>query len=294
MTDDQTLRLNDGGIIPRIGLGVWKLSRSDTRMAVRHALGHGYRHIDTASIYANEEGVGQGIRDAGLPRDSLFVSTKVWNADQGYDATLRALEQSLTRLQLSAVDLLLIHWPAQGLGRYIDTWRALIEAREQGKARSIGVSNFNHDHLCAIVEATDVKPALNQIELHPLLQQHALCEVHSRLGIATQAWSPLSQGQAFNHPVVLGLAEKHWRTLAQIILRWHLQRGNIAIPKSITPARIEENIQVFDFLLDPQDMAAIASMNTNQRLGPDPALFTFPRGWAPGCELSRRRASNAG
>ncbi|MFR0672050.1 aldo/keto reductase [Enterobacterales bacterium AW_CKDN230030176-1A_HGKHYDSX7] len=294
MSDDQRLRLNDGQVIPRLGLGVWKLSKSGARMAVHHALRNGYRHIDTASIYANEEGVGQGIRDAGLPRDSLFVSTKIWNADQGYDATLRALEQSLARLQLSAVDLLLVHWPAAGLGRYIDTWRALIEARVQGKARSIGVSNFNSDHLRAIVEATGVKPALNQIELHPLHQQAALCEVHTRLGIATQAWSPLSQGRAFNHPVVLGLAEKHWRTPAQIILRWHIQSGVLAIPKSITPARIEENLQVFDFVLDAQDMAAIASMNTNQRLGPDPALFTLPRGWSPGCELARRRAGKAG
>ncbi|MCX2684682.1 aldo/keto reductase [Pseudomonas sp. DCB_AW] len=294
MTTHQTLLLNDGEAIPQLGLGVWKVSKVDARLAVNHALRHGYRHIDTASIYGNEEGVGLGMQDAGLPRESVFITTKIWNADQGYDSTLRALEASLARLRLSTVDLLLVHWPAPGLGKYIDTWRALIEAQAQGKARSIGVSNFDESHLHTIINATGVKPALNQIELHPLLQQPCLRCAHAKLDIATQAWSPLSQGQTFNHPIVLGLAEKHWRTPAQIILRWHIQNGVIAIPKSITPARIEENIQVFDFALDEQDMAAIASMNIDKRLGPDPLQFTFPAGWSEVCELAQRRAGNAG
>lgn len=262
--------LSDGKAIPQLGLGVWQASPEQARTAVSQALQIGYQHIDTAAIYGNEEGVGAGIRDAGLSRDQVFVTTKVWNADQGFAAAGLALEQSLTRLQLDYVDLLLIHWPTPAKDRYVDTWRALIKAQEQGKVRSIGVSNFTGEHLQRLISETGVAPVLNQIELHPSLQQRELRRLHEQLGIRTQSWSPLGQGKALDNPVIKHIAARHNRSSAQVIIRWHLQLGLIAIPKSVTESRIRENFQVFDFQLDAEDLAAIATLDSGERLGPDP------------------------
>lgn len=259
--------------IPQVGLGVWQASDDEARAAVRVALEEGYRHVDTASIYGNEKGVGEGLRNAGTPREQVFLTTKIWNADQGLEAATAALDASLERLEVDYVDLLLIHWPTPSQDRYVDTWRALINAQRDGKARSIGVSNFNPDHLQRLIDETGVAPVLNQIELHPFMQQKELRQAHQSMGIATQSWSPLGQGSALTNPVILELARKHGRTAAQVIIRWHLELGLIAIPKSITPSRIRENFNVFDFVLDASDLAAIAALDSGKRLGPDPSTF---------------------
>jgi 2,5-diketo-D-gluconate reductase A len=264
------IKLSDGNQIPQLGLGVWLASQEEARAAVSHALQDGYRHVDTAAVYENEEGVGAGIRDSRVDRAEVFVTTKIWNAAQGFDTATKALDESLERLRLDYVDLLLIHWPAPSRDLFVDTWKALIRAKEQGKVRSIGVSNFNPDHLLRLIDETGVVPVLNQIELHPLFQRSALRRCHGELNIRTQSWSPLGQGQALNNPVIGEIAAKHGRTTAQVIIRWHLQLGLIAIPKSVTPERIHENSKVFDFKLDAEDMAAIAKLDSGLRLGPDP------------------------
>ncbi|MCV4276069.1 aldo/keto reductase [Pseudomonas capsici] len=268
-----TVQLSDGRAIPQIGLGVWQASDAEARSAVKTALEEGYRHVDTASIYANEEGVGEGIRASGVSRDEVFLTTKVWNDAHGFDAATQALDASLSRLKVEYVDLLLIHWPVPSQDNFVETWRALIQAQRMGKAKSIGVSNFNADHLRKLIVETGVAPVLNQIELHPFMQQQELRRIHQEMQICTQAWSPLGQGSALTDPVVLDIARKYDRTAAQVIIRWHLELGNIAIPKSITPARIKENLHVFDFSLDAWDIAAIATMNSGNRLGPDPSTF---------------------
>lgn len=272
-TPQLTIQLSDSHRIPQVGLGVWQASDDEARAAVRAALEEGYRHVDTASIYGNEKGVGEGLRDAGTPREQVFLTTKVWNADQGFEAATAALDASLERLKVDYVDLLLIHWPTPSRDKYVDTWRALINAQRDGKARSIGVSNFNPDHLQRLIDETGVAPVLNQIELHPFMQQKELRQAHQSMGIATQSWSPLGQGSALTNPVILELARKHGRTAAQVIIRWHLELGLIAIPKSITPWRIRENFDVFDFVLDASDLAAIAALDSGKRLGPDPGTF---------------------
>ncbi len=268
--------LNDGRSIPAVGLGVWQTPDVSAGEAVRTALDAGYRHVDTAAIYGNEGGVGAGIRAAALPRETVFVTTKVWNSDQGFDATLRAAEASLERLKLDHVDLYLIHWPAPRKGLYVETWKALIRLREEGRALSIGVSNFGVDHLDRIIGETGVTPVLNQIELHPRFQQRALREAHAARGIATESWSPLGQGQLLSDPDIAKIAAKHGRTPAQVIVRWHLENGLIVIPKSVTPSRIRENFDVAGFRLDPADMAAIAGLDSSDgRIGPDPAAAAF-------------------
>lgn len=268
-----TIQLSDAHRIPQVGLGVWQASNEDARAAVRVALQEGYRHVDTASIYGNEEGVGEGLRDAGTPREQVFLTTKIWNDAHGFDSATAALEASLKRLKVDYVDLLLIHWPAPSQNNYVEAWRAFIEAQRAGKARSIGVSNFNQDHLRRLIDDTGVAPALNQIELHPFMQQTELRQIHQEMGIATQSWSPLGQGTALTNPVILDIARKHDRTAAQVIIRWHLELGLIAIPKSITPSRIQENFNVFDFALDAADLIAIAALDSGGRLGPDPSTF---------------------
>ncbi|HEY0233477.1 MAG TPA: aldo/keto reductase [Afipia sp.] len=270
------LFLNDRKSIPQIGLGVWQTPPDVAGLAVETAIRAGYRHIDTAAIYGNEAEVGEGIRAANIGRENLFITTKLWNEDQGYDATLRAFEKSLDRLGLDYVDLYLIHWPSPQRGLYVDTWKAFVRLREQGLVRSIGVSNFEPEHLNKIISATGITPVLNQIELHPRFQQRKLRDVHERLGIATQSWSPLGQGTLLSHPTINAIAAKHGRTPAQIIIRWHIDNGLIVIPKSVTPVRIVENFDVFSFGLDDADLAAIAKLNASDgRIGPHPLEARF-------------------
>ncbi|MFB2585912.1 aldo/keto reductase [Herbiconiux liukaitaii] len=268
------LALNDGRSLPQLGLGVYKTTDAESADAVAFALEHGYRLIDTAAMYLNERGVGEGLRRSGLPRDEVFVTTKVWHTDNGYDSTLRSFDESLERLGTDHVDLYLIHWPAPASDRYVDTWRALIRLREEGRATSIGVANFHPKHIERIVGETGVVPAVNQVELHPWLPQAELRAFDAGLGIVTQAWSPLARGQVLDQAgdgsVLAQLAGKHGRTPAQIVLRWHLQLGIAIIPKSVTPSRILENIDVFDFTLDADDLAALATLETGERTGVDP------------------------
>ncbi|MCN9242634.1 aldo/keto reductase [Streptomyces sp. RY43-2] len=260
--------------MPQLGFGVWQVPDDEAQSAVATALEAGYRSIDTAAIYGNEEGVGRAVAASGLPREDLFITTKLWNGDQGYDATLRAFDTSLEKLGLEYVDLYLIHWPLPSRGTFVDTYKAFEKIHADGRAKAIGVSNFLPEHLKTLIEATSVIPAVNQIELHPHLQQHAARDFHAAQGIATEAWSPLGQGKGLLEvPAIVAIAQKHGRSPAQIVLRWHLQLGTIVIPKSVTPSRIKENIDVFDFSLDTEDMAAISALNEDRRIGPDPAAF---------------------
>jgi diketogulonate reductase-like aldo/keto reductase len=266
MTSLPRLELNDGHTIPQLGFGVFQVPPDDTRQAVQFALDTGYRLIDTAAAYGNEAEVGEAVAQSGLPRHDVFITTKLWNDDQGRAEAARAFEHSLDRLAMDYVDLYLIHWPAPARGQYVDTWRALCELRQDGRARSIGVSNFTVENLERIIEATGVVPAVNQIELHPHLAQSELRRFHAEHGIVTEAWSPLERGGELLHDAtVTEIAGNHGRTPAQIALRWHIQLGNVVIPKSVTPSRIRENFHIFDFELSDEEMQAIA--------GPDPATF---------------------
>lgn len=267
------LRLNDGQMIPQIGLGIWQVPSETTAATVATALRLGYRLVDGAAIYGNEVGLGQGLRDSGLPRDEVFVTTKVWNDDQGHDTTLRAVEASLARLQLDRIDLCLIHWPCPARDRYIDTWRALIRLRDEGRIRSIGVSNFMGEHLERLVDETGVIPVLNQIELNPRLQQAELRALHDRMGIVTQSWTPLGQGLSFASAPVQAAAARTGKSPAQVILRWHVQLGVSVIPRSTRAAGLAENLDIFDFTLTDAEMAAMALLDEGQRCGPDPMSF---------------------
>ncbi|MCZ8517517.1 aldo/keto reductase [Paenibacillus filicis] len=263
--------LNQDVKMPWLGLGVWKASPGEAEQAVASALNAGYRSIDTASAYNNEEGVGKAIAASSVPRDLLFVTTKVWNADQGYESTLKAFEESRRKLQLETVDLYLIHWPVKG--KYKETWKALIHLQKEGLVRAIGVSNFQPHHLQDL-EDSGVVPAVNQVEFHPLLQQtelRAYCRLHN---IQLEAWSPLMQGN-LDLPLLSELAEKYGKSPAQIVLRWDLQHGVVTIPKSVTKHRIEENAGIFDFALSDEDMTRIDGLNQNKRFGPDPDNFNF-------------------
>ncbi|RFC71344.1 aldo/keto reductase [Streptomyces sp. AcE210] len=266
--------LNNGVEMPQLGFGVWQVPDAEAEKAVATALEAGYRSIDTAAIYGNEEGTGKAIAASGIAREKLFVTTKLWNADQGYDATLRAFDASLDKLGLDYLDLYLIHWPLPSKDSYVDTYKAFEKIYADGRAKAIGVSNFLPEHLERLIGETSIIPAVNQIELHPHLQQRAAREFHAEQGIATEAWSPLGQGKGLLEvPAIVAIAQKHGRTPAQIVLRWHVQLGNVVIPKSVTPSRIVENIDVFDFELDVEDIAAISALNEDRRLGPDPATF---------------------
>lgn len=267
------LRLNDGHMIPTLGLGIWQVPEATTADTVSTALALGYRLIDGAAIYGNEVGLGDGLRQSGVPRDEVFVTTKVWNEDQGHDATLRAVEASLSRLGLDRLDLCLIHWPAPALDRYLDTWRALIRLRDEGRVRSIGVSNFMAAHLERLVGETGVIPVLNQIELNPRLQQTNLRALHDRMGIVTQSWTPLGQGRSFDAAPVQAAAARTGKSPAQVILRWHLQLGASVIPRSTRAAGLAENRDLFDFDLTEAEMAAMAALDEGQRCGPDPMTF---------------------
>jgi 2,5-diketo-D-gluconate reductase A len=269
------ITLNDGNSIPQVGLGVWQTPQEDTERAVATALDAGYRHIDTAAAYGNEREVGSAVAKSGLPRDDVYLVTKLGNADHGYTSTLAAFDASVDRLGNEYVDLYLIHWPMPAKNAFVDTFKAIAHLRDQGRIRSIGVSNFEPEHLRILVDGTGIVPAVNQIELHPLLQQQELRELHAQLGIATEAWSPLGQGSLLSNPAVTTLADAHEKTPAQVLIRWHIQLGNIVIPKSVTPERIVSNFDVFDFELSEQDMASISSLGDGTRLGPDPRTFNF-------------------
>ncbi|MBZ5760753.1 MULTISPECIES: aldo/keto reductase [Rhizobium] len=276
MTDQTSITFNDGRSIPQVGLGVWQTPNETAAPAVRAAIEAGYRHIDTAAIYGNEEGVGEGIRSSGVDRKDIFLTTKLWNDAQGFDSTLKAFDESLKRLGTDYVDLYLIHWPAPSKDRYLDTWKAFVQLHSEGRAKSIGVSNFAAEHLNRIIGETGVTPVLNQIELHPDFQQRALRETHEALGIKTQSWSPLGQGKLLDNAVIGKIAGKYGRTPAQVIIRWHIDAGLIVIPKSVTPSRIAENFKVFDFKLDADDLKQIDTLDTpGGRIGPDPVTATF-------------------
>ncbi len=267
------VKLNDGSKIPQLGLGVWQVPDEQAAACVKEALAAGYRSVDTAAIYGNEAGVGAGLRAAGVARKDLYITTKLWNDRHGYDDAHKAMDESLEKLGLAYVDLYLIHWPVAGSARFLDAWKAMIEMKEDGRARSIGVSNFTQANLEQLIDASGVTPAVNQIELHPGFTQRALRAFHARHGIATESWSPLAQGGVAKEKVILELAQKYGKSPAQVTLRWHLQSGLIVIPKSVTPARIRENIDVFDFELSAADMAAIDGIKEGARLGPDPEKF---------------------
>src|SRR4051794_32629096 len=265
-----TLSLGDAEI-PQFGLGVFQVPPEKTFENVTTAIGLGYRHIDTAKAYGNEAEVGQAVRASGLPREAFFITTKLWNDDQN-DA-VGALKTSLGQLEMEHVDLYLIHWPAPGQDRYVEAWQGLIEAQKAGLSRAIGVSNFQPAHLRRIVEETGVTPAVNQVELHPLLAQPGLRREHADRGIVTEAWSPLAQGAALKEAAVTEVAAAHGRTPAQVVLRWHVQLGNVVFPKSLTPERIEQNIDIWDFELSTEEMERIDALDRGERTGPDPDAF---------------------
>jgi 2,5-diketo-D-gluconate reductase A len=265
--------LNNGVVMPSVGIGVFRVSDSMTTKVVETAFAAGYRSVDTAAVYQNERGVGRAVASCGIARDEVFVTSKLWNADQGFDQTLRAFDQSLANLRVDYVDLFLIHWPAPRYRLYADSWRALHAVHLQGRARAIGVSNFMHEHLREIAELGLTIPAVNQIELHPAFQQRAVEFADSELGTKTEAWSPLAHSAALLDPVIGRLARKLGRTPAQVILRWHLQQGRIVIPKSTTPERIAENIQIFDFALSREEISAVDRLGRGGRIGPDPRLL---------------------
>jgi 2,5-diketo-D-gluconate reductase A len=262
--------------IPQLGYGVFQVPPQETEEVVAQALEAGYRHIDTAAAYKNEGAVGQAIHASGIPREEIFVTTKCFNDDHGHDKAKRACKASLERLELEHVDLYLIHWPVPAHDLYVETWQAFIELQAEGLVRAIGVSNFQPAHLERIVAETGVTPAINQVELHPYFQQTGLRREHEQLGIVTEAWSPLGQGLELEDPALVAIAEAHAKTPAQAIIRWHLQIGNVVIPKSVTPARIEENFDVFDFELSNEEMEAIRELDAGKRIGPDPDTFVRP------------------
>ncbi|MFF8601324.1 aldo/keto reductase [Streptomyces sp. NPDC015232] len=265
-----TVKLNNGVETPQLGFGVFQVPDDETTAAVTAALEAGYRSVDTAAIYGNEAGVGRALAASGIPREELFVTTKLWNADQGYEATLRAFDDSLAKLGLDHVDLYLIHWPAPARDLYRDSWRALERLAEEGRIRAAGVSNFQPEHLRRLMDGAALTPVVNQIELHPALQQSELRAVHAEHGIATEAWSPLAQGAVLDDPAITAIAAAHGKSPAQVVIRWHLQLGNVVIPKSVTPARIRANADVFDFALTDAEMATIAGLDRGLRTGPHP------------------------
>jgi 2,5-diketo-D-gluconate reductase A len=276
MTTIPYLTLHDRVDIPQLGFGVFQVPPEDTQEVVEAALAVGYRHIDTAAAYRNEKGVGAAIAASGIPREEIFVTTKLWNSQQGYDSALGAIESSLGRLGFEYVDLYLIHWPVPTEDRFVDTWRAFERIQGEGRARSIGVSNFRVDDLERLERETEMRPTVNQVELHPRFQQAELRAWHAEHGIATEAWSPLAQGAVLDEEAIVRIAERHGKTPAQAILRWHLQLGNVVIPKSVTPQRIQENFDLFDFELSDEEMDAIEQLDAGKRIGPDPATFVSP------------------
>ncbi|UXH43318.1 aldo/keto reductase [Rossellomorea vietnamensis] len=269
-----TTVLSNGVQMPWMGLGVFKVEDgAEVTNAVKAAIHHGYRSIDTASFYDNEEGVGKAIQETAIPREELFITTKVWNSDQGYDSTLKAFDVSLRNLGLEYLDLYLIHWPVKG--KYMDTWRALETLYKQGKVKAIGVSNFQIHHLKDLIEDGEIKPMVNQVEYHPSLTQEELHDYCKQQGIQLEAWSPLKKGRLMKDETIVALSEKYQKTPAQILLRWDLQNGVVTIPKSTKEHRIKENADIFDFNIEQEDMKRISSLNLNERTGADPDHFDF-------------------
>lgn len=266
--------LNDSVVMPRVGLGLWKVGDEEAAEIVRQGVAAGYRLLDTAAMYKNEKGVGMGIASAGVPRRELFITTKLWNSRHGYDETLRAFDESMVLLGLDYLDLYLIHWPVAGSEKYLDSWRALIRLRDEGRVRSIGVSNFLELHINRLVDATGVTPSVNQIEYHPLFQQPALAAFNAKLGIRTECWAPLGRGAALDAPAIAAIAGKYGKSPAQVVLRWHFDHGFIIIPKSANPDRMRQNLDIFDFSLEPNEMAALNALHAGQRTGGDPMTFT--------------------
>ncbi|GAC1320565.1 MAG: aldo/keto reductase [Thermoleophilaceae bacterium] len=271
------IRLRGEVDIPQLGFGVFQVPPENTAEVATRALLAGYRHLDTAAAYRNEGGVGQAVHASGINREDLFITTKCFNDDHGHEQAKRAFRASLGRLALDYVDLYLIHWPVPAHDRFVETWRAFIELQAEGMVRAIGVSNFQPAHLERLIEETGITPAVNQVELHPRFQQAGLRREHADLGIVTEAWSPLAQGgDVLEDPLVTEIAAVHGKTPAQVVIRWHIQIGNVVIPKSVTPARIEENFDVFDFHLGEDEMEAFAALDSGQRIGPDPDRFVRP------------------
>lgn len=268
-----TIALNDGHAIPALGLGVWQVPDDEAYAAVGTALESGYRSVDTAAAYQNERGTGRAIRESGIPRDEIFVTTKLWNDDQGYDSTLRAFDRSMANLGLDYLDLYLIHWQATGKGLFIDTFKAFQKLKADGRIGSIGVSNFTAPTLERLIDAVGEVPAVNQIELHPRLVQRDMRSFHTDKGIATEAWSPLGSGLVLDDPTIGSIAEDLGKSPAQVIIRWHIQLGNIVIPKSVTPERIRSNFDVFDFELTTDQVTEISALDDGTRTGPDPDTF---------------------
>jgi 2,5-diketo-D-gluconate reductase A len=270
------ITLNDGTAIPQLGLGVWQVGQDVTAQVVGWAIDAGYRLIDTAQGYANEEGVGEAIRAASVPRNELYITSKLRNAAHKRDAALKAFDETMTKLGIEQLDLFLIHWPLPGQGNYVEAWKTLIELRDGGRIKSIGVSNFNQDHLERIIAETGVTPAVNQIELHPRFQQRDKREFHAATGIRIESWSPLGSGRLLGDATIEGIAKKHGKSTAQVIIRWHLQQGLIVIPKSVHKDRIAANFDVFGFALDADDLKQIDAMDSARgRVGPDPATASF-------------------
>jgi 2,5-diketo-D-gluconate reductase A len=276
------MTLNNGVRIPQLGFGVFKIRPEDTVRAVVTALGIGYRHIDTAQMYQNEKQVGQAVAESGVDRSEVFITSKINNDSHGYGRALAAFDQTLSNLRTDCIDLMLIHWPLPAVGDFVQTWRALERVYSEGRARAIGVSNFQVHHLRQLLDETSVVPTVNQIELHPYLTQETQRSFDTDHGIATEAWSPLAKGRVLGDPVIRGLAQGYGRTSSQVVLRWHIQLGNIVFPKSISASRMRENFEIFDFGLSDRDMASISALNREERTGPDPDVFN----WIPG----RRRA----
>jgi 2,5-diketo-D-gluconate reductase A len=274
--NDHSVSLNDGNTMPLIGFGLWRIDNESAEKTINEAIKIGYRLIDSAQIYGNEEGLGKAIQSSGVPRKELYITTKIWNSEQGRDATLKSFESSMKKLATSYLDLLLIHWPSPKKNMYVETWKALIELKKEGRVRSIGVSNFNPEHLDRIINETQYIPAVNQIEVHPYFQQRTTRTFHEKYAIQTEAWSPLGQGQLISDPVILKIAEKHGKSAAQIILRWHLEQAMVTIPKSITTSRIYENYSIQGFSLDQEDHALMKLLDKyDGRIGPYPMTANF-------------------
>ena len=273
-----TVTLNNGAQIPQLGFGVFQIDPAETAAAVKAALEVGYRHIDTAEMYRNEQGVGQGIRESGVDPSTIWVTSKINNNAHGYDKARAAFDQTLTDLGTDSIDLILIHWPLPTVGDFVATWKALESIYAEGRAKTIGVSNFQPHHLQKLADECEIVPVVNQIEVHPYLTQQSLLHYDAEHGIATEAWSPIAQGKVLDNPVITTIAAAHNKSPAQAVLRWHIQLGNIVFPKSVNPDRMRENFELFDFALTSDEVAAISGLNKNERTGPDPDKMS----WVPG------------